>query len=108
MAALIKAQGRICSIVPPEKAVDLRLLFQKSASFSWELMFTRSSFQTDDMDRQHHILNELAALYEQGRLKPALTQTLSGMTVENFRKAHAQLESGTTIGKVVVDFQTED
>ena len=105
MAALIAAQGRICSIVPPEKEVNLGLLFQKSVSFSWELMFTRSSFQTKDKNRQHHILNELAALYDQGRLKPTLTQTMKGMTADSFRKAHAQLESGSTIGKLVVDFQ---
>lgn len=107
MGNLIAAQGRICSIVPPEKELHLGLLFQKSVSFGWELMFTRPSFQTDDMIRQHEILNELAALYDQGRLKPTLTRTLPGMTVENFKTAHAQLESGSTIGKVVIDYQSE-
>jgi NADPH2:quinone reductase len=104
MGALIAPQGRICSIVPSEKQVDLATLFQKSASFSWELMYTRPIFQTKDMIRQHHILNELAALYDQRRLKPTLTRVLSGLSAANFKAAHAQLESRATIGKVVVDF----
>jgi len=105
MGAVIAPQGRICSIVPAEQNLNLALLFQKSVSFGWELMYTRSLFQTDDMLRQHHILNELAELYDRGRLKPTLTRVLSGMTADNFKKAHAQLESRATIGKLVVDFQ---
>ena len=105
MCSLIAPQGSICSIVPPEKAIDLGLLFHKSASFFWELMFTRSSFQTEDMIRQHHILNGLAELYDQERLTPTMTRVLPGLTAENFREAHALLESRSTIGKVVVDFE---
>ena len=55
MGEVIAPQGRICSIVPSEEDVNLALLFQKSVSFSWELMYTRSLFQTEDMIRQHHI-----------------------------------------------------
>ena len=106
MGAVIAPQGRICSIVPAEQNLNLALLFQKSVSFSWELMYTRSLFQTEDMIRQHHILNELAELYDQGRLKPTVTQVFSGMTADNFKKVHARLESRSTIGKLVVDFQS--
>jgi len=105
MCELIAPQGRMCSIVPPEKPIDLALPFRKSVSFSWELMFTRAIFQTADMVRQHHILNELAGLYDQKRLKTTLTRVLPGMTAAHFRKAHAQLESRSTIGKWGVDFQ---
>ena len=107
MGAVIAPQGRICSIVPSEKNVNLALLFQKSVSFSWELMYTRSLFQTADMIRQHHILNELAALYDQERLKPTMTKVWSGLSAANFKAAHVQLESHTTIGKLVVDFQND-
>jgi NADPH:quinone reductase-like Zn-dependent oxidoreductase len=70
-------------------------------------MYTRSLFQTADMARQNHILNELAALYDQGRLQSTVTTVFSGLNAANFKKAHAQLESHTTIGKLVVDFQTD-
>ena len=44
---LVKPQGIICSIVETKQPVELNGLKNKSASFVWELMFTRSMFQTD-------------------------------------------------------------
>ena len=67
-------------------------------------MYTRSTFQTDDMTEQHHILNKVATLLEEGVLVSTHNNTLSGLSAETFKKAHAQLESGTTIGKLVVKY----
>ncbi|HEY0562076.1 MAG TPA: zinc-binding alcohol dehydrogenase family protein [Methylophilus sp.] len=102
MAALIKPQGRICSIVETVKPVDLNLLKTKSATFVWELMYTRAMFKTDDMIEQHHILNQVAKLVDAGLLTTTLQQTISPINAANLRLAHAQLESGTSIGKVVL------
>lgn len=101
---LIRPQGSIGSISDPQEPVNIRQLKGKSASFHWELMFTRSSFSTDDMEQQHVILNKVAALLEDGTLQPTLTETLTGFTVDNMKKAHQQIESGRTIGKLVVKF----
>ena len=46
--------------------IDVRLLKRKSLSLHWELMFTRSLYQTSDMQAQHKLLNELASLVDQG------------------------------------------
>lgn len=100
---LVKPQGIICSIVETKQPVDLNGLKSKSASFVWELMFTRSMFQTDDMIEQHHLLNELSGLIDAGKIKTTVTNVLSPINAENLRKAHAQLESGRTIGKVVLE-----
>lgn len=104
MAELIKPQGHIASITGSSTPVLLNKLKSKSVSFSWELMFTRSTFQTEDMMEQHTILNRVADLLDQGVLQPTLTQTLEGLTAENFKLAHKQLESGSTIGKLVIRF----
>jgi NADPH2:quinone reductase len=101
---LIKPQGKIGSISDPSEAVNLRQLKGKSVSFHWELMFTRAMFQTEDMVRQHEILNTIADLIDEGTLKSTLNTTLKGFTVENLREAHRALESGTTIGKLVIEF----
>ncbi len=101
---LIKPQGHIGSISDPVENVNLRQLKGKSTSFHWELMFTRSMFQTEDMIEQHHILNELANLLENGTIQSTLKTTLSGLTVDNFKKAHQLLESGSTIGKIAIKF----
>ena len=100
---LVKPQGIICSIVETKQPVELNGLKNKSASFVWELMFTRSMFQTDDMIEQHHLLNEVSGLIDAGKIKTTVTNVLSPINAENLRRAHAQLESGTTIGKVVLE-----
>jgi len=102
MVELIKPQGHIASITGSSTPVALNKLKNKSASFSWELMYTRSTFQTDDMIEQHHTLNKVAELLDSGTLKTTLKETLSGLTADNVKKAHQQLESGKTIGKIVI------
>lgn len=104
VAELIKPQGHIASITGSATPVALNKLKGKSASFSWELMYTRSTFQTDDLIEQHNILDKAAALFDNGTLKSTLTTTLKGLSADNLKKAHAQLESGTTIGKLVIEF----
>jgi NADPH:quinone reductase len=104
MVELIKPQGHIASITGSAEPVALNKLKAKSASFSWELMYTRSMFQTEDMIEQHNILNRLADLLDDGIIKSTLNTTLSGLTVENFKEAHRLLESGKTIGKIAITF----
>lgn len=102
MVELIKPQGHIASITGSANPVALNKLKTKSASFSWEFMYTRSSFQTDDMIAQHHILNKVANLLDEGVLVDTLTQTLTELSAETLKQAHTQLESGTTIGKLAI------
>lgn len=101
---LIKPQGSIGSISDPTAPVNLRQLKGKSVSFHWELMFTRSMFQTEDMVEQHHILNQVADLLDNGTLVTTLNETFKGLTKANFKKAHQLLESGATIGKIVIEY----
>ena len=104
MAELIKPQGHIASITGSAEPVTLNKLKNKSVSFSWEFMFTRSNFETEDMIEQHHILNKVADLLDQGILKTTLKETLIGLSAANLKKAHQQLENGSTIGKIAIRF----
>lgn len=102
MVEYIAPQGHICSIVDNTQPLALNKLKAKSASFSWEFMFTRAMFKTDDMIEQHHILNEVARLLDEGIIQTTLQQTLSPIHAENLRAAHARLEQGSMIGKLVL------
>lgn len=104
MAELIKPQGHIASITGSAAPIALNKLKGKSVSFSWELMFTRPTFQTDDMIEQHRILNKVSELLDNGILVSTHQQTLEGLSANNFKKAHSQLESGSTIGKLVIRY----
>ena len=103
-AEIIKPQGHIVSITGSSKPLNLDILKMKSISFSWELMYTRSMFTTEDMEKQHTILNEIAELLDAGTLRSTLTTTLEGFTVDNLKEAHKMQESGKTIGKTVIQF----
>jgi NADPH2:quinone reductase len=104
MVELIKPQGHIASITGSSDPIALNKLKNKSASFSWELMYTRSMFQTDDMIEQHNILNKIADLLDNGTLQSTLNETFTGLTADNLKKAHQLLESGKTIGKIAIKF----
>jgi NADPH2:quinone reductase len=74
----------------------------KSVTHVWELMFTRSKYQTADMIEQHRLLNRIAEWVDRGTLKGILTETLQPINAQNLRKAHAKLESSTMIGKLAL------
>ncbi|REE92861.1 zinc-binding alcohol dehydrogenase family protein [Paenibacillus taihuensis] len=103
MAEAIAPQGAICSIVDTTEPVPLHLLKSKSVTFVWEFMFTRSMFETADMIEQHRILSEVSQLVDEGALWSTLNERLSPINAANLRAAHAKLESGTMIGKLVIE-----
>jgi zinc-binding alcohol dehydrogenase family protein len=101
-AQVIAPQGMICSIVTPKGPLDLGTIMPRGAGFVWESMFTRSRFHTNDMIEQHYLLCEVARLVDQGILKTTMTEVLSPINAANLRKAHAMVEGGRTIGKIVL------
>ena len=82
--------------------LDLSPLFDKSISWHYDLMFTRSLYATDDMGEQRRLLDRAADLLDDGTLVTTATTVLDGLTPDNLREAHRLLETGQTIGKVVV------
>jgi len=102
MAELIRPQGAIVAIVGNRAPLDLNLLKAKSVSFHWEFMFTRPQFRTPDRGRQGEILQRLAELVEAGEIRSTATTHLEPITAENLARAHALLEGGRTLGKIVL------
>ena len=102
MAEIIAPQGGICSIVETNAPVELNLLKSKAATFSWEFMFTRSMYQTPDMIEQKKLLNAIAELINQDQLCTTVKEVLRPINAKNLRKAHAMIEQGSTIGKIVL------
>jgi zinc-binding alcohol dehydrogenase family protein len=102
MCEAIKPQGRICGIVETAESVDLNALKRKSATFVWEFMFTRSMYQTEDMIEQHQLLTRIAEWVDRQKIQSTLTETLSPINAANLRTAHAKIEAGHMIGKLVL------
>lgn len=105
---LITPQGHIVSIVENKGPLKQDNMKQKAASFSWEFMFARSMYQTSDMIEQHNLLNQIAGWIDEGRIQATANQILSPINAKNLRAAHAQLESGRAIGKIVLEGWPDD
>lgn len=90
--------GQVASISTHSKH-DLSLLHQKGLSLHVILMLIPLIHGTG---REHHgeILRRVSALAEQGRIKPVLDSRQYGFT--QVSQAHAQLESGKSVGKIVL------
>jgi zinc-binding alcohol dehydrogenase family protein len=102
LVELLKPQGKFGLIDDPEEVLDIGLLKRRSLSLHWEFMFTRPLFQTEDMKAQHQLLNEVADLVDAGVLRTTLREHLGPIDAANLRRAHERLESGSTIGKLVL------
>lgn len=102
MGDLIAPQGALVAIVANRNPLPMDTVRAKSASMCWELMFTRPRFQTPDMIEQHRLLNQVADWLDAGELRCTLRETISPINAANLAAAHAKLESGTMIGKLVL------
>jgi NADPH2:quinone reductase len=103
MSEVIAPQGHIGCIVEPKKDVYVgNPLKDASIGIHWESMFTRSRHKTADMIEQHKILDRLGHMVDAGKIRTTLQKTLSPINAKNLREAHKLVESGKSIGKVVV------
>lgn len=100
---VIKPQGKICTIVDFFEDGNLDMLKPKSATFAFEFMFTRSMFQTDDMDEINALLSETAAMIDSGELVTTVGNVSGPINAENIRAVHATIEQGRAIGKYVLE-----
>lgn len=98
---LLAPMGKIALIDDPQ-SVDIKKLKPKCLSLHWEFMFTRSMFNTIDMIEQHHLLNKVSELIDQGYIQTTVGKDLGTINAENLRLAHEEIESGKSIGKIVL------
>jgi len=98
---VLAPQGKLALIDDPE-TLDAMPLKRKAISLHWELMFTRSLFETPDMQRQHEILQRISQLIDDGTLQTTAGEHLGSINAANLRKAHALIESGRARGKLVL------
>ncbi|MDQ1156104.1 NADPH2:quinone reductase [Sphingomonas sp. SORGH_AS 950] len=102
IAELIAPQGRFALIDDPA-SLDIVAFKRKAVSVHWELMFTRSLFDTPDVGEQGRLLDAVAELVDEGRIRTTATETLSPINAANLIEAHRRIESTTTRGKIVLE-----
>ena len=97
---VVRPFGQIVAI-DDERDLDFYALKDKASSWHWEFMFARPRHGWD-LEAQHNLLNRVAELIEAGRIRTTLTQTLVPVNATSLREAHALVETGHVIGKIVV------
>ncbi len=102
MADVIKPQGSICLLANATEKYDINILKAKSITLVWEMMFTRSMYQTQDILKQHEILNEVSSLIDNKKIVTTITSSLSPINVQTITKAHNAIKGGSVIGKLVI------
>ncbi len=102
MSQLISPEGAICLLASTKAKLDLDLYMAKSVQINYQLMFTRSLFQTKTMQLQGDFLERLAEMIAAGQIKHTMTENFGPMTAESISRAHVRVESGRMIGKIVI------
>lgn len=102
IAELIAPQGRFALIDDPA-SLDIVPFKRKTVSVHWELMFTRSLFDTPDVAEQGRLLDAVAELVDTGAIRTTATDTLSPINAANLIEVHRRIESATTRGKIVLE-----
>lgn len=101
ITALIAPQGRL-ALIDDMPSLDITPFKTKAVSVHWEMMFTRSLYQTADMEEQHRLLNRVAGMVDAGTIRSTLTEVLGPIDAATLKKAHAMIETGRTRGKLVL------
>ena len=102
ISKLIAPQGKFGLIDDP-KSLDIVEFKSKSVSVHWEFMFTRSMFNTTDIEQQSQLLHQVAELVDNHRIKTTLNQTLGKINAKNLKLAHELIETGRAKGKIVLE-----
>lgn len=104
IAEAIAPQGKFGLIDDPDAAaINISLLKQKSVSLHWEFMFTRSLMQTDDIEAQRELLNRVSVAVDAGTIITTANRKMGTINATNLKEAHAFQESGSAIGKTVLE-----
>ncbi|QZI69983.1 zinc-binding alcohol dehydrogenase family protein [Pseudomonas protegens] len=106
LSEIIAPHGHF-ALIDDHDFFDALPLKAKSVSLHWEMVFTRALFQTPDMIEQHHILNRLGQLLDQGVIRSTLNEVIHPFSADSLRRAHARVEQGGLLGKVVVAREAE-
>jgi len=102
LGRLLAPEGQI-GLIESSPPLDVSDLFHKSGSLHTEYMFARSLHHTARMIEQHRILDTVSRLVDQGVLRSTMTKHFGPINAANLRRAHAEIESGTAHGKIVLE-----
>jgi NADPH:quinone reductase len=100
LTPLMAPMGKMCSLHPVTKQVDLASLYVRRITMVYELMFARPLLNVQP-EMQGAILDHVSALVDAGTLRTTLV-TQMPWTLAGLAEAHEYSQSGKAIGKMVL------
>ena len=100
IAKVLRPFGHL-SFVDGGASLDVSPLVLKAVSLHTEMVFSRI-MNGSAPEKQGAILEAVSGLVGEGRLHPIVTTRLDGLSAETMKVAHGLLETGRTVGKVVI------
>lgn len=92
--------GHFVTLLQPDKETDWTVARQRNIGIHLEIMLSPLLFGLKDAQKhQTFILEECARYFDAGKLTIHISQS---MPLAEVAKAHAEIESGTTTGKIVL------
>ena len=95
-------EGSLVLIENVARPIDINKLKPKSLSLHWEFMFGRARPQSPKMAEQGRLLNKVSELVDTKQIRTTRGTNEGSINATDLIKAHALLESGKAIGKVVL------
>ncbi|MBV1921719.1 MAG: zinc-binding alcohol dehydrogenase family protein [Pseudomonadales bacterium] len=102
LVEVLAPQGKLALIDSPTD-IDIMKLKTKCISLHWEFMFTRSMFNTWDIQKQHELLTTVSELIDNGLIKTTFGESYGTINATNLKRAHTDIESNQTMGKIVLE-----
>lgn len=100
---VMKPRGHF-GLIDASGVMDLRQFMAKNLSVHYEDMgMTTKSGPADEYVRHHQILERITRLVDAGVLRSTMTTHLGAINAANMRRAHAIIESGRSLGKIVLE-----
>lgn len=97
---VMRAFGQIVSI-DTASDLDLFALKNKAITWHWEYMFARALYDYHP-EEQGQALRRIAELVDAGKLRTTLRRSVEPIKADTIRAAHAELEDGHVVGKIVL------
>ena len=101
--SLIRHYGDMVTLLQPDNNVDWSIARFHNIRFSMEIMLSPLLFGlTEAQKHQTDILEQCAELFDQKKLNIHVSET---MPLKDAAKAHQQIESGHTAGKIILEIK---
>jgi NADPH:quinone reductase and related Zn-dependent oxidoreductases len=98
---LVNPLGHVGALVSVDHPLEVGVFKSRSISFDWEFMFTKTQYNVQ-IQTQGEYLAKMAKLIEEGHLKANVNKIYTGMNSKTLKLATKELESGHTVGKIVI------